>query len=199
MRKICYLILCIIFYTNVYADGEKIIDSANALQKIMKSKKIPKILIQSSSAVVVFPDIHQAGLFIGGLAGEGIMVKRNEFGWSVPLSVDIKGGSLGLQIGYQSSDLVFFILNPTVVNDILDKKITLGVDASITAWDLGGTYVDMTDFKFTSDIYVFASNKGLFAGISFGGAVISINEDQVTSTTYALQRWQGVLEKLDGN
>lgn len=199
MKQFLYILICTVFYTNIYADGEKIIDSANALQTILQTKKIPPLLVQKSNAIVVFPDVHQAGLFIGGLAGKGIMVKKDEFGWSAPLSVDIKGGSLGLQIGYQNSDLVFFVLNPEVTNDMLKQKVTLGVDASITAWDLGGNYVDMTDFKFTSDIYVFASNKGLFAGISFGGAVISLDENQATSTTYALKRWQSVLDRLNGN
>lgn len=196
MKKFFSLLVCLFFYTNVYADGEKIIDSANALQIIVQNKKIPKQLVENANAIVVFPDVHQAGLFIGGLAGDGIIVKRDKLGWTDPLLVDIKGGSLGLQIGYQNSDLVFFILNPTVTNDILSQKVTLGVDASITAWDFSENYVDMTDIKFTSDIYVFASNKGLFAGISFGGAVISTNKNQATSTTYALQRWRGVLEKL---
>lgn len=197
MKKI--LILCVftwIFSLHVNADGERIIESANTLQKILQKKSVPKPLLDRTVAIVVFPDAHRAGFFVGGIFGKGILAKRNEFGWSEPTYVNIKGGSLGLQFGYQQSGMAFFVLNPSIANDMVSQKITLGIDASITAWNFGDNYVDMTDFKFTSDIYAFAVNKGIFAGISFGGAGINLDRNSQVNNEYAMQRWQEVLNSL---
>lgn len=197
MRKILLFSMLIWFFSvNANADGERLLDSSNALQNIIQSKNIPKALVDKSVAMIVFPDVHQAGFLLGGLMGDGIVVQKSEFGWNKPLHASIRGGSLGLQLGYQKSDMVLFVLNSKVISDMMSKKITLGADATITAWNYGENYTDLTDFKFTSDIYVFASNKGFFAGVSFSGGVIEIVPKAVSSTTYALQRWQGVLDKL---
>ncbi len=197
MKKILYICFAfLIFCLDLYADGEKILDSSNALQKTIQNKQIPKALVDKSVAIMVFPDVHQGGLLLGGLLGDGLVVARDADGWSEPFEASISGGSLGLQIGYQKSDMVFFILSPKVLNDMLNKKITLGADAIATAWNYSGNYVNMTDFKFTSDIYVFASNKGFFAGVSLSGGVVSINKQTLSSTEYAKQRWQGVLDRL---
>lgn len=196
MKKLLFILIFIIFNVNIYADGEKMLDSSNALQTIIQSKNIPKALVDKTVAIAVFPDVSQAGFIVGGIMGSGIMVKKDGSSWSAPLHVKIAGGSLGVQIGYQKSDMVFFILSADVVNSIFTNKTTIGVDATATFWDKGGTYVDMTDFKFTSDIYVFASNKGLFAGVSLGGTVLSKDDEDISSTEYATQRWQGVLDML---
>ncbi len=199
MRSFLYSsFLCLLLSLSLHADGEKILDSSNALQKTIQNKQIPKVLVDKSIAIIVFPDVHQGGLLLGGLLGDGIVVKKEGNSWSKPFHASISGGSLGLQIGYQKSDMVFFILSPKVLKDMLNKKITLGIDAVATAWTYSGNYVNMTDFKFTSDIYVFASNKGFFAGVSLSGGVISIDKSDVSSTQYAQRRWQGVLDKLVG-
>lgn len=197
MRKILFFsIFALIFALHVNADSERIIDSANTLQKIIQKKEVPKALINKTSAIVVFPNVHQAGFFLGGMFGDGIVSRKNEFGWSKPSYVNIKGGSLGIQFGYQQSGIVLFVLNPTIANDMMSQKITLDVDASITIWNLGDNYADATDIKFTSDIYVFAVNKGVFAGVSFGGANINVDDKPIIYTDYALQRWQNVLNML---
>ncbi len=197
MKKFFYMLIFMILHVSSYADGEKILDSANALQNLIQNKQVSPQLANQTVAIAVFSNVHQAGFFLGGLVGEGIIIRRNEFGWSEPLGVKIKGGSLGLQFGYQSSDMVFFVLNSEVANDMYNQKVTLGADASITAWNMGGAYVGATDIKLTSDIYVLTSNKGLFAGVSFGGAVVNIDKSPITSTPYALRRWRGVLDMLN--
>lgn len=197
MRKILIFSIFVLFFSvHVNADAERVIDSANTLKKIIQKKEVPKELINRTSAIVVFPNVHQAGFFLGGMFGDGIVSRKNEFGWSEPTYVNIKGGNLGLQFGYQQSAMVLFVLNPTIANDMMSQKITLDLDASITIWNFGDNYADATDIKFTSDIYVFAVNKGIFAGISFGGAGISVDDEPTIYTDYAMQRWQEALSTL---
>lgn len=195
-ENIFILLLACFFCISAKADGEDILESANALQNIVQTRKIPKQLIDKTKLIAVFSDVNQVGFLLGGLVGDGLLVQKQENSWSDPLHVNLKGGSLGLQFGYQKSDLVFFVLNQKVADEMTKRKITLGVDASVAFWDFGENYTDMTDISFTSDIYVFASNKGLFAGVSLGGVVFNVSDQTITTTSYARQRLQSVLQML---
>ncbi len=197
MKKILSLMVFVMIFTlGLKADSERLMEASNALQDILAKKNITLTLIQRSAAIAVFPRVHQAGFVLGAMAGKGVVIKRTADGWSDPFGINIKGGSLGLQFGYQQGSIVFFILNPDIAKDITNRKITLDIDASITAWTLGDNYSDSTDFKFTSDIYVFAKNKGIFAGLSFGGAVINADSFSVSSSDYALKRWNDTVQDL---
>lgn len=198
MKKIFSLIMLgMIFALGLSANSERLLNASNSLQDILDLKKVPKNLIRKSAAIVVFPTIHQGGFFVGGMGGKGVVVRRTGFGWSKPLSINIKGGSLGLQFGYQQGSMVFFVLNKKIAKDMMSRKITLDVDASITLWDFGDNYSDSTDFKLTSDIYVFTKNRGVFAGVSFGGAVVNVDNVQLTNTPYALKRWNKTLSSME--
>ncbi len=192
MKRLLFLLSFVMVFT-LNADSERLIEASNALAKILHKKNITNALIKRSAAIAVFPRVHQAGFVLGGLGGKGVVVRKNGSSWSNPININIKGGSLGLQVGYQQSAMVFFILNPQIANDITQRKVTLDVDASITIWDFGTDYSDSTDSKFTSDIYVYAKNKGVFAGVSFGGAVINLDKNQIRSSSYAYKRWTDTL------
>lgn len=126
------------------------------------------------------------------------MAKRTANGWSDPVNLKITGGSLGLQFGYESSDIVLFILKPSIAEDMHASKITLGVDASVSAGPMGGSYEEMTDFKLTQDIYSYANNSGLFAGASLGGTVISVNdEDSNPPSSYASRTFIETIKRLE--
>ncbi len=198
MKKALFaLTLAMFFSLALKADAERLIEASNSLKTILSIKNIPRAILQRSAAVAVFPKVHQAGLFLGGMAGQGVVVKRNAYGWSKPININIKGGSLGFQFGYQQGSMVFFVLNPNIAKDMTHRKITLDVDASITAWNFGDNYSDATDFKLTSDIYMFTKNKGAFAGVSFGGAVINVENVQPQNTQYSMDRWKNTLELME--
>ena len=68
---------------------------------------IPDKLLDEARAVVVVPDTIKAGLIIGGRRGHGLMsVKSPDGTWSSPSFVSLTGGSIGLQAGVQSADVV---------------------------------------------------------------------------------------------
>ena len=60
----------------------------------------------------------------------------------------------------------------------IDKSsFTLGGDVSVTAGPLGRSSTASTDAKLEAEVYSYSRSKGLFAGISLGGSVISIDEN----------------------
>ena len=175
MRLLSFVLSFIfIFQCVVNASEEKILEASNSLQLMIRKYKeqIPKDLILQSKAIAVFPSVTKIGFLIGGLHGEGVMSIKKDNSWSLPCTVDLSGGSLGLQLGVENSDIVLFILKEQAAEDILKGKFTLGVDASVATGNLGTNMTQMTDIKFTEDIYVYKLNKGLFAGVSMDGAVV---------------------------
>ena len=172
MKKILILILG---FSLLFSNDELVLDASNSFALTMrKNSGAPiKALMQNAKAIVIFPKVTKVGFVLGGMHGKGVMVVGNPYNPSEIWPVDISGGSIGLQIGYENSSLVLFVLKDSIVSDIKDAKITIKADASFAFGDIGQNYGKMSDFSFSSNIYAYASNDGFFAGASFGGAVIS--------------------------
>ncbi|WP_172128678.1 lipid-binding SYLF domain-containing protein [Campylobacter sp. RM16192] len=172
MKKILMLIFGI---SLLFSNDELVLDASNSFTLTMRKNSGAPInaLMQNAKAVVIFPKVTKVGLILGGMHGNGIMVVGSPYSPSEIWPVSISGGSVGLQIGYENSSLVIFILKESIVSDIKDAKITLKADASFAFGEIGQNYGKISDFKFSSSIYAYASNDGFFAGASFGGAVIS--------------------------
>ena len=99
---------------------------------------IPAELLSQSEGVIIIPDMFQAGFFFGGRRGTGVMSLRNDDGsWSNPAFVKMTGGSLGLQIGAKSSDLVLVFPRRSMVHEAFTGSYKLGGNVSGTAGLLG--------------------------------------------------------------
>jgi lipid-binding SYLF domain-containing protein len=96
--------------------------------------------------------------------------------WSSPTYIDIGGGSFGLQIGVEATDLILVFTNEEGVRSILDGKLKLGADASVAAGPVGRKAEVGTDIKLDSAILSYSRSKGLFAGVSLDGSVIQIDD-----------------------
>lgn len=184
MKKILLVLFSICM---LMADDELVLDASNSFTlTVRKNTQMPiKSLMQQAKGVVIFPSVTKIGLVLGGMHGEGIMLVGSPYSPNEVLNVDINGGSIGLQIGYENSSLILFVLKDSLVSDIKSGKITIKADASFSFGEIGRNYGKMSDFTFTSDIYAYASNDGFFAGASFGGAVVSkINNVPVDTDSY---------------
>ncbi|MBK7599687.1 MAG: lipid-binding SYLF domain-containing protein [Acidobacteria bacterium] len=81
--------------------------SATVFKEIMATpdKGVPGDILDKAFCVAVFPQVIKAGFIVGGRGGRGVASCRTKTGWSAPAFFDIKGGSFGLQIGAQATDL----------------------------------------------------------------------------------------------
>ncbi len=167
--------------TFTYAQNEKLIKrlqtSTTVLNEIMgiPEKGVPRYLLAGAAGVVVFPSVVKAGFIVGGRYGKGVVSYRDKRTgrWSPPAFLTIGGGSIGYQIGVQAIDLVMIITSRRGIEGLLRSKFTLGGDASIAAGPVGRRTEASTDILLKAEIYSYSRTKGLFAGISLEGAVIS--------------------------
>jgi len=145
-------------------------------------KGIPTDLLNKAECVAVFPTVVKVGFIVGGKAGRGVASCRTPSGWSAPAFLEIKGGSFGLQIGGQATDVVLLFMNTNGLKKLVNNKVELGADASIAAGPVGREAAASTDASMSAEILSYSRSKGLFAGISLKGSVVSAEKSDMEGT-----------------
>ena len=145
----------------------------------LQIESIPPSMLQSASGVAIFPNMIKGGFILGVNYGRGVLSVRNADGsWSAPAMVTMGGGSIGFQAGVQAADIVLVFKTPQSLTNILNgQKVTLGADASIAVGPVGRQANAATDARLGAEIYSYARSRGLFLGVSLGGADLSIDHN----------------------
>ena len=153
--------------------------AATVLNEIMSTpdKGIPSEILGSAKCVAVVPSLLKGGFVFGAMHGRGMATCRTPNGWSAPAPLTTTGGSFGLQIGGQAVDLIMVIMNERGMTALLSSKFKLGADASVAAGPVGRHAEGSTDWKMRAEVLTYSRARGLFAGITFNGAVIKQDED----------------------
>jgi lipid-binding SYLF domain-containing protein len=167
-------------------EAERAQNAATVLSEIMAApdQSIPEGLLKKAYGIAVIPHVVKGAFGIGGRYGKGLVAQRNaDGGWGTPLFIEIGGGSFGLQIGVEATDVVMVFTNRTGINPLLKGKLKIGADASATAGPVGRKAEAGTDILLKSAIYSYSRSKGLFAGIALDGAVLQL-DDSANESVY---------------
>jgi len=158
-------------------DAETIKNATTVLRDMLNSNAVPADLLAQSDCVIVLPNVKKFGFGIGGSGGRGPISCRTgknfESKWSAPAMLTVGGVSAGLQVGGSSSDFVLLVMTEKAVNTILDQKTKLGSDATAAAGPSGAT----AGSPVGGDVLTYGRAKGLFAGVSLGGASLEADND----------------------
>lgn len=160
-------------------EEKRVADATDVLDQFLRipEQSIPPSLLARAYAVAVVPDVVKVGFGLGARRGKGILVVRNDDNtWSNPAFITLTGGSLGFQIGAQSSDVILVFKTRKGVEDIAKGKLTLGADASIAAGPVGRYTAAATDWKFEAEVYSYSRSRGLFAGVALEGAGVTMDK-----------------------
>jgi len=168
------------------SDSTKRLDAAaTVFSEVMDApdKSIPEDLLEHAFCVVVVPDLKTAAFFFGAKYGKGYLSCRNKVGpgWSAPGTVRIEGGSVGFQIGGESTDLIMLVMNERGADKLLSSKFTLGAEGSVAAGPVGRTATAQTDAQMHADILSWSRSQGLFAGLALEGATLRQDLDDNAS------------------
>ena len=145
----------------------------------LQIESIPQGMLEKAEGIAIFPNMIKGGFILGVNYGKGVlMVRRPDRTWSPPVMVTMGGGSLGFQAGVQSADIVLVFATPQSLQGILNgQKVTLGADASVALGPVGRQANAGTDARLGAEIYSYARSRGLFLGVSLGGADLSIDNN----------------------
>jgi lipid-binding SYLF domain-containing protein len=158
------------------AKMREVIDVLEAINRIPENS-IPPALLRNAKGIAIIPSVVKVGLVIGGRYGKGVVTVRKADGsWSNPLFLSVSGGSVGWQVGAQSTDVILVFKTRKSIDDIINGKFTLGADASVAAGPVGRMASAATDIKMGSEIYSYSRSRGLFVGITLDGARLSIEQ-----------------------
>ncbi len=117
------------------------IDTAadKTLEQFRAQVKDSAAFLQGAKGILVFPEVIQAGIGIGGEYGEGVLRVADK---SVAY-YSIAAGSFGIQFGAQRKSIIIVFLQDQALEGFrdtarTDKSWQVGVDGSVTLVTVGG-------------------------------------------------------------
>jgi lipid-binding SYLF domain-containing protein len=130
--------------------------------------------LQGAKGYLVFPEVIQAGIGIGGEYGEGVL----RTGGSSAAYYSIASGSIGFQLGAQRKSIIIVFLQDQALQDFqanaqADKSWNVGVDGSVALLNLGAqSSIDSATINQPIVGFVFGQ-AGLMYNLSLQGSKIS--------------------------
>jgi lipid-binding SYLF domain-containing protein len=159
------------------SDAKGLIDQAeNTLKNFMNDPDMKWFgkHLQEAKGVYIVPKLTKGAFIFGVEGGNGVVLARDEKGgWSEPVFYETSAASFGLQAGAQSQEAILLIMTPKAVDSLLANKIKLGADGSFAIGPKG----EGADTNLTADFVTFTRAKGLYAGVSFDGALIRARDE----------------------
>ncbi len=159
------------------SEQQELVDRATlAAQDMLNDRdgKDAQYMLKRARAAMICPQMFRAGFLIGGQGGNCVLVARDGAGsWSAPAFYGMGGGSIGFQAGVQDAEVMLMIMSDRGLNAVMDNQFKLGADATATFVDLGGGIEGATTAALSADIVGFTRARGLFAGISLSGSLMS--------------------------
>jgi lipid-binding SYLF domain-containing protein len=148
---------------------------------MVPDKAIPNKIAQSATCIGVIPGMKKGAFIFGAEYGRGIVTCRTGHGWSAPAFITLGGGSFGLQLGGQETDVVLVATNDRGFQDLLKSKFKIGGDAAAAAGPVGRNTQASTDILLKAELLTYSRSRGLFAGIDLTGTSVTQSSDDTTT------------------
>ncbi|MGC3027109.1 hypothetical protein FPJ27_07835 [Burkholderia sp. MS455] len=145
--------------------------SVNAtLSRLYSTVPGSRELVAKSRGVLVFPNVLQAGLIIGGQSGNGAL----RVGGSTVGYYNTSSLSVGLQAGAQSKAIVFLFMTQDALDSFRKSDgWAAGADASVAVVKVGANgAVDTTTATAPVEVLVL-TNAGLMGDLSVNGTKVT--------------------------
>jgi lipid-binding SYLF domain-containing protein len=183
MKKIA-LVACIaagMSFGQETTPDKRLRDAAAVVQEMMgmPDKGIPQEVLEKAQCIVVVPGLKKAAFVVGGQYGRGfVSCRKSGGGFGAPAAVRMEGGSFGLQLGGQSTDVILVVLNQRGMDKLLSDKFTIGADAAVAAGPVGRNAKADTDVMLHAEMLSYARSRGAYAGLSLEGATMRPDKDE---------------------
>ncbi len=147
-------------------------------QELRKSGDMDDLLARAKG-VLIIPSYNKASFVLGGAYGDGVLLQRmpDGSGFGDPAFYRMTAGSIGLQIGMKSDEIVFMILTEKGLSAVLNDEFKLGANVGMSIGTIGAGAEAATTTHVGQDIVAYSKSSGLFAGGSLEGAVIRPRKD----------------------
>jgi lipid-binding SYLF domain-containing protein len=160
------------------APNQLVIDAANVLsQSVSMPSGLPQKMLADAEGIAIVPNMVRGAFVVGVERGRGVLLIRDaNRAWQAPRMIVITGGSLGYQVGVQSTDLILVFRTPQSVANVMRGTLKVGVDASAAAGPVGRQATAATDLQLQAEILSYSRARGAFVGASIDGSSISFDQ-----------------------
>ncbi|WP_456866240.1 lipid-binding SYLF domain-containing protein [Galbibacter sp. BG1] len=159
-------ILMLLVTVTVFSQNEKdqkiISDAEKAKSKLINTDEGLNNFFSNSSGYVIFPNVGEGALIIGGASGNGAVYEN---GTLVGMA-SLKKVDVGLQAGGQEITEVIFFETEDALNEFKQGEYKFTAEASAIAVEKGAA----KNANYSDGVIVFTKpKKGLMADLSIGG------------------------------
>lgn len=129
--------------------------------------------LRDARGIMIFPEIFEIAVGVGGQGGPGVMLTRDANGaWGYPAFYRLSGGSLGVQLGAQSREVVFLLMTDSSVRDVINSPSQFALGSQATFGEASAGSGGGTNIK-GANIIGFTKGSGVFAGVALSGAYVN--------------------------
>ncbi len=159
---------------------ELILASRDTLKEYISgsSPAIAKERLTAAECVLIFPEVTEAALVVGGKHGDGVAsCKQNGKSWSNVAFVDMRGASLGAQLGVKSSSVVMLVKDKDAVEQLKKGKMMFTAESNYVF----GTKQNGAEIREDEgiDVEVYSDSEGAFASASLTGSYVASDDDEM--------------------
>jgi lipid-binding SYLF domain-containing protein len=160
-------------------DQQEVIDRAKATLEGLRGDvsygNAPELL-KRAKAVMIVPQLIKGGFFIGGEGGTGVLLGRGADSWSYPAFYTVAAASFGLQIGFETAEVVLLVMSDRALAAWMDDEFKLGAKAGLTVLMLGSNAEAAATTNINVDVIAWARSRGAYAGVTLEGSLIKPRE-----------------------
>ncbi len=132
--------------------------------------------LAKARAVMVCPSVFRMSIVFGGAGGGCLLLSRDARGsWSDPAFYTLSSASMGIQLGVESSELMFFVMSDRGLQALLDSQFKFSAGASASFANMGSGIERGSAGATNTDILALQKSSGLFAGASLGGSKLTVD------------------------
>jgi hypothetical protein len=146
-------------------------ESTTVYQQISEGKmgKVPQSVLEKTKCVAIFPKTVTVSAGLGGTHGDGVGFCKSGTGtWENPMFLNLTGGSIGVQAGVKSADIVLYLTGDRAADALRRGNFKVGGELSAVA----GTF-DKTFDAPQAEVVAYQRAEGLFLGASIDGFNVS--------------------------
>jgi len=165
-KKLLGLLIIVSTFTLAATKAEIDTDANKAINTFIDENKGGDAFLVKSKAFLVFPNIKEAGMFIGGKYGEGVL----RVGRDTKAYYSIKSASIGMQMGAQKYAMIIAFTSDAALNKfLLDDDWKTDVDGKIAMAEWNSKEeLDKIDFDDDMVAFVFDST-GIMGSFTMEG------------------------------
>lgn len=146
-------------------------DARRALRDLYEAQPAARSLGARAEAILVFPDIFKAGFMVGGMGGNGALIRRDG---NINAFYQTGGLSYGLQAGVQHYGYALFFMTEEALHSLTHTngwEIAASPSLVIVDEGMAGSLSNLTLHR---GIYaMFFNQRGLMGGLGLQGSKIT--------------------------